>query len=254
MATKKASGEFKVLLAEVNAEQFEELSVDEGSNEVKSKAGRAALIELFKKLSTKIMGGDKSRKRFFDFFFAEYDYSLEIADKKFSTEATLPNSTEYMKINGADHNSPAIYASSATGYLSKHEVTEDMNPIVETQDKQGQRMSDKSFHLLMSLADFYLQHVDELQKELSADDNEFLLALAFNDQNYFKSKLDLKNDGGHSTYSYKGIKMYLPGDAIIFLDSILKENKDPQTLNEIMSRMVKLNVSSSTSFYLGSAL
>ncbi|MGL4998134.1 MAG: hypothetical protein ACRC5T_04135 [Cetobacterium sp.] len=226
-----------------------------------TKSQREKIIALFKELTADIIGkGGETRNRFFDFFFAEYDYDITIGtDKKnsFTTEATLPNVDEYMRVGSKKLPTPSEYVASANVYLGTHSTMEEIKAkaFVRTEDTRGKQIDNKTFGLLMSLASFYLQNVDELQNELSADDNEFLVALAFNDQNYFKSKLTKKGSGTvagePSNYTYKGINMYLPGDVLIFLDKMFAElnpNKDnPDNkgyIKEMKSRMIELNTNS----------
>ncbi|MGL5050488.1 MAG: hypothetical protein ACRC6E_07640 [Fusobacteriaceae bacterium] len=223
---------------------------------MKEKSNREQISALFKELTTDIIGKKgETRNRFFDFFFAEYDYDITInKDMKnnFTTEATLPNVDKYMRVGSKAPSTPSEYVASANVYLGKHPTMKaiEAKALIRTEDTRGRQITNKTFGLLMSLASFYLQNVDELQNELSADDNEFLVALAFNDQNYFKSKLTKKGNGmvagEPSKYTYKGIEMYLPGDVLIFLDKMYSSETDPDGDNagyiaEMQSRMIKLD-------------
>ncbi|MGL5050271.1 MAG: hypothetical protein ACRC6E_06495 [Fusobacteriaceae bacterium] len=236
-----------------------------------AKNQREQIIALFKELTADIIGkGGETRNRFFDFFFAEYDYDITInKDMKnsFTTEATLPNVDKYMIVGSKAPSTPSEYVASANVYLGKHPTMKEIGAkaLVRTEDTRGRQINNKTFGLLMSLASFYLQNVDELQNELSADDNEFLVALAFNDQNYFKSKLTKKGAGmvagEPSNYTYKGIKMYLPGDVLIFLDKMFTELKPNETnsdnkgyIEEMKSRMIELNTKSMNLNHLRSIL
>lgn len=204
--------------------------------------------ELKDALEKQINGLDFSKK-YFDKFFGEYDF--EGKDTGYSSEAMIPAvSDTFMNVDGKMSKNTSAYEKNLNEYLGGTLGKEMMQ--IKKQNETLSTITQVQFEALMDLAKFFIANVDVLNKEVRADDSEFLTALAFGDKLLLKKGLSSSNDftteflkpkDGENAKEKITIKAYLPPELIIYIRKIFKMKMSEKEVEDFLEeRFYKLEI------------